>query len=179
MFSKFLASMVPAAVGAATLTLGVSAQLALAQTSPIGVEMLSQRHALTDNVSGQIVIGVDGRAQSTVEIDDFSMIATARITIQPGAMFPWHTHPGPVLVLLAQGELIYVYGDDCVERTYSAGSAFVDPGNAVHTAINRSTDEEVVVVATFLGATADGPLTIPVGSDEAASLNETCGTGGQ
>lgn len=31
----------------------------------------------------------------------------------------------------------YILADDCVDRDYPAGSAFLDPGNRIHTAINR------------------------------------------
>jgi hypothetical protein len=44
---------------------------------------------------------------------------------------------GPVVVNVVSGELTYVAADDCVEREYPAGTAFVDPGRATSTA--RST----------------------------------------
>jgi quercetin dioxygenase-like cupin family protein len=85
----------------------------------------------------------------------------ARITVQPGAQFPWHTHPGPVVANVTQGALTYVAADDCVEHEYPAGTAFVDAGgDHVHSAINR-TGGPTVVVATFFDAPASGPLTIP------------------
>ena len=84
--------------------------------------------------------------------------------MQPGAQFPWHTHPGPVIVNIAQGELTYVMAHDCVDRPYAAGTAFVDPGRGmVHTAINR-TGGVTVLLATFLEVPETGPLTIPVTS---------------
>ena len=90
-------------------------------------------------------------------------MAVARITIQPGARFPWHTHPGPVLVTVVSGEIIYVMADDCVQRSYVAGTGFVDHGHGmIHSAMNP-TDGETVIIATFLEATADGPLTITEG----------------
>ena len=83
--------------------------------------------------------------------------------MQPGAQFHWHTHPGPVIVNVTQGELVYVRADDCVERPYTAGTAFNDPGRGnVHTAFNP-TDGETVLVATFTEVSADGPLTITEG----------------
>jgi len=86
---------------------------------------------------------------------------TARITVQPGAEFGWHTHPGPVVVNVVQGELTYVGADDCVERDYPAGTAFIDAGgDHVHNAFN-ATDEPTVLVATFYEAPASGPLVIP------------------
>ena len=90
-------------------------------------------------------------------------MAVARITIQPGARFPWHTHPGPVLVTVVSGEITYVMADDCVQRSLLAGTGFVDHGHGmIHSAMNP-TDGETVIIATFLEATADGPLTITEG----------------
>lgn len=39
----------------------------------------------------------------------------------------WHTHPGPVIVLVASGRLDYI-DDRCGVTQYLAGSGFVDPG---------------------------------------------------
>ncbi len=66
-----------------------------------------------------------------------------------------------MVVDVVSGELTYVPADDCMERKYAAGTAFVDPGQGhVHTAFNR-TNGVTVFVATFLSAPAEGPLLIP------------------
>ncbi len=36
--------------------------------------------------------------------------------------------PRPVIVNVAQGELVYIQASDCVERHYAASTVFVDPG---------------------------------------------------
>ena len=83
--------------------------------------------------------------------------------MQPGAQFPWQSHPGPVIVNVVAGELVYVGADDCVRRSYPAGTSFVDPGHGhVHTAFNR-TSSVTVLYATFFQVAADGPLTITAG----------------
>ena len=52
--------------------------------------------------------------------------------------------------------------EDCVDRPYATGTAFVDPGRGmVHTAVNR-TGEVTVLVATFFEVPQTGLLTIPV-----------------
>jgi hypothetical protein len=54
------------------------------------------------------------------------------------------------------------------------GTAFVDPGfGNVHYAFNP-TGEETVLVATFLGVPATGPLTIPVDAAESTALDAKC-----
>lgn len=130
---------------------------------PIGVEPLSQRSVFTDDVAAQLRLKLDGQGTNVLNMRDPSRVVTARITVQPGAAFPWHTHPGPVIANVTEGELVYVYAEDCVERPYPAGTLFVDPGRGnVHTAFNP-TDQATVVIATFFEAPAEGPLTITEG----------------
>ena len=138
------------------------------------------RGAFTDDVRVQVRDRPGGRPTEVVNLRDASHHAVMRITIQPGAMFPWHTHPGPVLVTIVEGDpegaFKYIYADDCVERPYGVGEAFVDPGgDNVHTAYNPSAAYETVVYATFLGVPSEGPLTVPLDSEEAAALDDKCG----
>lgn len=141
---------------------------------PIAIEALTARHDFTDEVAAQFRLKPAGRPRDVVNLQDASRMAVLRITVQPGARFPWHTHPGPVLVAITQSDLVYVYGDDCIERTYPSGTALVDPGNNVHYAYNP-TDEPTVLVATFFGVPAEGPLTIPVDPEAAAGYDAKCG----
>lgn len=142
---------------------------------PIAAEALSQSFELTDPVDIEIRLQPEGRDELVLDLADPSQVTVRRFTIQPGAVFPWHTHPGPVLAGVEQGKLVYIYADDCVERPYPTGTMFVDPGgDNVHTAYNPSASEETVVVATFLNAPADGALTLPVDADESAALDERC-----
>jgi quercetin dioxygenase-like cupin family protein len=137
---------------------------------PIAVEELTRidedtlvRGNVTDNVTASFTIGHEGMDPIVLDLASLSNIAVARFTVQPGAQFPWHSHPGPVIVTVTQGELVYVLTDDCSEHSYSAGTAFVDPGRGmVHSAYNP-TDGETVIVATFTEVPADGPLSITEG----------------
>lgn len=149
-----------------TLALGVWAVLPLfAQEPPlpIVVELLADRAEFTDDIDLQVKINLDGRATNVIKVKNPSRTAVARITVQPGAQFPWHTHPGPVIVNVAEGELVYVQANDCVERSYPAGTAFVDPGRGnVHSAFNP-TNDVTVLLATFFEIEQGGPLTITAG----------------
>jgi quercetin dioxygenase-like cupin family protein len=148
----------------------------VAQPLPIATELLTQRHKFTDDISVQVRLKPSGRPRDVVNIEDASRMAVARFTIQPGVRFPWHSHPGLVMVAVTKGDLVFVYGDDCVQRRYAAGTAFVDPGfGNVHYAFNP-TGGELVIVATFLGV-PDAPagLTNPVSLDQAAALDAKCG----
>ncbi|MBF8221226.1 cupin domain-containing protein [Halomonas sp. 328] len=120
---------------------------------PIAVQELTQRSAIIDEVGIQITLTVEGRDPQLLELPEPGRVAIAEITVQPGAAFPWHSHPGPVIATLKQGTLVYVYADDCVERPYAAGELFIDPGfDNIHRAFNPSDEEVAVVVATFLNA---------------------------
>ena len=142
---------------------------------PIHAEPLTERHAFKDDVAVQIRNKPDGRRTTVANVQDATHLAVLEITIQPGARFPWHTHPGPVVVAVVEGEFTYVYADDCVRRDYSGG-ALIDPGfDNVHMAYNPNEASVTRVIATFLGVPADGPLTIPVNEDEGAVLDERCG----
>lgn len=144
------------------------------------VPLTEHRHSFPDDVAVQVRDRPDGRSNEVVNLRDASSITVVEITIPPGAQFPWHTHPGPVLAAVAEGDddgaFIYVYADDCVERHYEAGEAFVDPGGTnVHMAYNPSPDQTTVVIATFIGVPEEGPLTIPVSETEGADLDDGCG----
>ena len=158
------AAIVATASLALTIALGVTAiSPSHAQTpAPISVEVLTGRAQFTDDLSVKFRVKLDGMGTSVLNIDDPSRTVVARITVPPGAQFPWHMHPGPVIVNVAAGELVYVMAHDCTERTYPSGTAFVDPGNMVHTAFN-STGVDTVLVATFFDVPAEGPLTITAG----------------
>jgi quercetin dioxygenase-like cupin family protein len=105
-----------------------------------------------------------------VGVKDLSRTLVARFTVQPGAQFPWHSHAGPVVVNVTKGELIHVDGEDCVERPYAPGTAFVDAGHGhTHTAFN-ATSEETVIVATFYEAPPQGPLHIPAQAPSGCNL---------
>src|SRR5829696_4850103 len=137
---------------------------------PIATEFLTGRAVFTDDIDLKLKFKLDGAATGVINAGDPSRTVVARFTVQPGAQFPWHTHPGPVIVNVTEGELVYVAADDCVEREYPAGTAFVDPGHGhAHTAFNR-TDDVTVLVATLFDAPEQGPLLIPAETPEDCSV---------
>jgi quercetin dioxygenase-like cupin family protein len=157
------AALAAAVVLIAVLLIGASVMPSGAQQAPppIATELLSGRAVFTDDVDLKLKIKLDGKASAVVNAEDPSRTVVGRFTVQPGVQFPWHTHRGPVIVNVVEGELVYVAADDCVERAYPAGTAFVDPGHGhVHTAFNP-TGGVTVFVATFFEAPAEGSLLIP------------------
>jgi quercetin dioxygenase-like cupin family protein len=168
-------SSIPLATAAACGLLLGGTLAAHSEPDPIVIESLTERQAFTDDVALRITHDLEGLSRQVIEFDDASHLAILRATIQPGVVFPWHTHPGTVLISVTEGDFVFMFAEDCVPREYTAGTVVVDPGNSAHTAYNPSTDVETVVVATFLGVPAEGDLTIPVDEAESARLDEACG----
>lgn len=134
-----------------------------ADHSPIHAEELTPgaRGEFTDDVALQIRYKLDRRTR-VLNLRDPSHVAVVRFVVQPGTRFPWHSHPGPVIVTVVEGELTYVQADDCIERVYPAGTSFIDPGHGnVHTAFAWE-ESKTVLVSTFFETPETGPLTIPV-----------------
>jgi quercetin dioxygenase-like cupin family protein len=82
---------------------------------------------------------------------DVAQVAVIKFTIAPGGFFGWHTHGGPVWVVVAAGELTLYDSDDttCTGHVHKPGSAFLDAGNHVHNARNEGINP-VVVYGTFM-----------------------------
>lgn len=147
---------------------GATALPTTAQTPPIVLQQLGDRSVFTDRVELKFKVKDHDGEMIVVSTDDASRTVVAKIIVQPGARFPWHTHAGPVVANIDQGALTYVEGDDCDERTYSEGEAFVDSGHGhVHSAYNPG-PTETIVYATFFEAPKQGPLTIPAPAPDCA-----------
>lgn len=164
--SKAIAAASATALGVLAVNVGV----AEADPPPIQVTKLTGNASFTDDVRLSLHNKVAGHGNQVLNLSDPSGIVTAELRVQPGAMFPWHIHPGPVVVTVAQGELTYVRADDCRPRLYEQDTAFVDPGDLVHTAVNTG-DEETVLYATFYDVPSDGVLTIPRPAPEGCEVD--------
>jgi quercetin dioxygenase-like cupin family protein len=81
--------------------------------------------------------------QEVTHVTDAQDTVLQQAIIAPGGFTGWHTHPGPVLVLVKSGALTLYSGDDptCTGRTYTAGQAFIDRGQG-HVHIGRNEGSE-------------------------------------
>lgn len=52
-------------------------------------------------------------------------VITQTVTFQPGGTSGWHSHPGPVFVIVKTGT-VTVYDASCTPRRYTAGQGFVE-----------------------------------------------------
>jgi quercetin dioxygenase-like cupin family protein len=80
-----------------------------------------------------------------------------RITLAEGGQTGWHSHHGPVVVVVTAGtlRLFDVDGTSCTVHEYSAGQAFVDPGQGnVHRAVAVGSTE---LWATYFDVPAGTP----------------------
>ena len=93
--------------------------------------------------------------------------AVQRIVLQTGEGPSWHTHAGPVAVIIKSGSFTVVQ-DDCSSTTYTAGQVFVDKGfGNVHRAYNPGpTTTEVWAVYVI---PKDAGLIIPTATPECAA----------
>jgi quercetin dioxygenase-like cupin family protein len=146
-------------VNLATMTAVVVALLMVGgavATSGSGVSAsLLARAAFIDNVDLKVTVQTEGATKvAKVRSGDVLM---QHILIGPGGNTGWHTHPGPVIVLIAAGTLTLYDGDDvtCTGHPYTAGQSFVDIGSGhVHLGRNLSATDTVELYVTYLGVPA-------------------------
>ena len=96
-------------------------------------------------------------------------------SIPPGGSTGWHSHAGPVFVMMVRGALTLYEGDDetCTGTSYSAGSGFVDQGfGHVHIARNEgSVPAEFYAFYELPAGSGDAGVKIP----QPGFSNPACG----
>jgi len=100
-------------------------------------------------------------------IADPTDAAVQKLVLEPGEGPNWHTHAGPVTVIVKSGNFKFV-ADDCTERTYTAGQVFVDKGfGNVHRAYNPGPGQTEIWAVYVIPQGAG--LIIPSSAPECAS----------
>jgi quercetin dioxygenase-like cupin family protein len=134
------------------------AATALADHAPGGVIITDiQRGTLATAVQSHNLgqNGVNVKTRGPVDV------ATAEVTFEKGGgSAGWHTHPGPVFVVIRSGTLS-VWDEDCMKTTYSAGSVLFETGPG-HTLLvkNESETDDATVYGTFIVPVGADPLTV-------------------
>ena len=108
---------------------------------------------------------IKGQGDEVIHVPEAQETVIQQIVIAPGGHTGWHSHPGPVVVLVKSGQMAFYDGDDptCAARIYSAGEAFVDSGQGhMHIARNESATENLEVWATYFDVPAGGAFRIDV-----------------
>jgi quercetin dioxygenase-like cupin family protein len=148
-----------AAIAAASALVIVSGSASA--TAPSGTTTdLVARATLT----GGYKVHVDGiKVQIKGPVD----VAVVHVTFQPGGTLGWHSHPGATFVMVKSGTMTRVNADGCTSESFSAGQGFFEDPNAVHSALNK-TSEPAETYVTFIV-----PVGAPLRIDEPAPPNCT------
>ena len=98
-----------------------------------------------------------------IEVAPPSQLTVQQVTIEPGGVAPWHTHPGSENTVVSSGQLTLTIATDpgCAPRHLGPGQAFDIAANTPHTARNDGT-AAVVLVVTYLGTPPGAALVTPV-----------------
>ena len=142
---------------AAIAVLAIAAT-ALAVHAPGGVVINDiQRGTLAEAVQSHNLgqNGVNVKTRGPVDV------VTAEITfLKGGGSAGWHTHPGPVFVVMRTGTLS-VWDEHCNKTTYSAGSVLfeIGPGHSMLVK-NESPTVDATLYATFIVPVGAAPLTV-------------------
>jgi quercetin dioxygenase-like cupin family protein len=143
---------------AAVSTVLAGATLATPPSGIVSATVVA-RAGFPDPVDIKFKIGP--QSQEVINVRDAQETVMQQIVIGPGGSTGWHSHPGPVVVLVKAGELTLYAGDDpsCTGRTYSAGQAFIDSGQGhVHIARNLSLGQNVELWVTYFDVPTGGPF---------------------
>ncbi len=87
-------------------------------------------------------------SDGTIPLQGGTDIAMAQITVNPGGLSGWHSHPGGAIVIVKEGTLT-VYGSvgsQCRIASYSAGQAFIERPGEVDQVLNTGTVPYVLYV---------------------------------
>ncbi len=104
-----------------------------------------------------------GRHPEVAQVFHARETVVQQIVIAPNGHTGWHSHPGPVVVLIKSGQMSFYDSEDptCTVRTYSAGQSFVDRGQGhVHIARNENPSENLEVWSTYFDVPIGGATRI-------------------
>lgn len=104
---------------------------------------------------------LDGKARLKIK-SPTSDVVVQHLTIAPGGHTGWHSHHGPVVVVVSAGTLTLYRANDpkCRPHEFRAGTSFIDPGRGnVHIARNEGATP-VELYATYLDVPVGGGFRI-------------------
>jgi len=133
--------------------------IGLALTTVAAGTFIFARHALADPVGLAIIPlaqGFSAEQQIHIQSKGPNDVLQAELVFQPGGDTGWHTHPGPVIVVVKTGALTETHRNGCV-TVHPAGSVFFESAGEVHRAVNQ-TGAVTEVFATFISPAGAPPL---------------------
>jgi quercetin dioxygenase-like cupin family protein len=120
----------------------IGPRVARGQTSGLQIIGLAQGFSTDNNLN--------------LHVQGPSDVLQSLLVFQPGGDTGWHTHPGPVVVVVKSGALTETHSNGCV-TVHPAGSVFFETKGEVHKAVNQ-TGGVAEVYATFISPTGAQPL---------------------
>jgi quercetin dioxygenase-like cupin family protein len=148
--------LVPGAVTAALVPLAFVLPLGLAGATP------------GSGVSSEVIASGSTDQPIHVRTKRPTDLVFARVTLQPDGYTGWHTHPGPLLVVVKSGTLTH-HDRHCHVETYSAGQAFEEPAGSRHVHMGTNKSSVPVVLEVTYVVPASGPLRDEAPAPECAS----------
>jgi hypothetical protein len=81
-------------------------------------------------------LGWETEVQAKPNLD----IAIQSITFAPGAQSGWHSHPGPVFIMVVEGTMTFYESNDpnCAPIVRGVGEGYLDTGEHAHIARNET-----------------------------------------
>ena len=127
---------------------------------PHGTILARGSFAESTDIKIKSTLGGDKRV---MHVPSSEQVLVQEVTVDVGAQTGWHSHHGPAVVVVAAGTMTLYQADDptCTGETYTAGEAFVDPGQGnVHNARNEGS-VGVVLYATYFDVPPGAGPAIP------------------
>lgn len=155
---------------AATAALALVTGPAVATPGAGVVGVVMARGDFADPVD--IKLKVTDGSQEVIHAPNARQTVMQSIVFSPGGHTGWHSHPGPVVVLVKSGELTLYASHDgtCEARTYTTGQAFIDRGQGhAHIGVNSAAGVNTELWVTYF----DVPPGLPFRLDAADPGN--CG----
>ncbi len=100
--------------------------------------------------------------QEVIRVNNAQEVVVQQIIVSPDGQTGWHSHPGPVVVLIKSGEMSFYDSEDptCTVRISSAGQTFFDSGQGyVHIARNEG-NTNLELWATYFDVPVGGAFRI-------------------
>ena len=111
----------------------------------------------TENVAAGVyrpidVKSKDGQWEVELKTDGTSHVHVVRNTFAPDGHSGWHTHPGPSLITVTEGEITVYEGDGlCSSNVYGVGDGSIDLGGGhVHRIANEGSVAAKTVVVQII-----------------------------
>ena len=112
---------------------------AVALATVLGGSLVYMRSAVAQPAPLEFIPLAIGPSSSRIRLNEKgpSDVWQTQIVIRPGGDTGWHTHPGPVIVVLKSGAVTEYHSNGCVSVHVAPTVFFESPGDA-HRVINQT-----------------------------------------